>query len=95
MLEITASRETLSSYLAIRYLASALVLTSLRSMSRITAGSVWSAFHTCWFMLSMIVIMALIYKNVTNLTHLRQFTAILPNSVIMYLNEISIHFWVL
>jgi hypothetical protein len=71
------------------------VLMSFRSMSLITAGSVCRAFHTCWFILSMIGIMTLIYKNVPNLTHLRQFVIILLNLVIMYINKISIPFWVL
>lgn len=52
MLLIIASRLARISYFVARYLAKARVLISFRCKSCIIAGSVCSAFHICWFMLS-------------------------------------------
>jgi len=95
MLDMTASRDALRSHLFIKYFASARVFMSFLCESLIIAGSVCSAFHTCWFMLSINSAKRFIYKKVTNLTHLRQITIKSRILVIIYLNLTGIHFRIL
>ncbi len=95
MLDITASSDARISYFVIKYFASALVLISFLCKSLITAGSVCIAFHTCWFMLSIVFVKFVRYKNIPHLTHFCQIAGILRFLVIMYINDASIHFRIL